>query len=445
MDREMKFFGIALLAAGMLFVFLSCAGTPDAYAQIDSGVHAGSYETALASIDNEKGPARKIVYTPKNEILLYLDRGMIQYYAGQYRDSSADLEMAERLIEEAFTKSISQEIGSYLLNDNVKDYPGEDYEDLYVNVFNALNYYHNDDLEGALVEIRRLNEKLNFFADKYERASQKVLESNQQVDPGQLPMEASKFSNSALARYLGVLFYRGTGRADSARIDYEELLRAYSLAPEVYSNQIPSSAGEELSVPQGKARLNVIAFTGLSPIKTQHNIFIPLPFPPPNNSARLALPKMVSRPQSVQWAEAVLDSGEKIKLELLEDMGAVARETFKSRYGLIVLKTTARTIVKAATSASLAMAADRKNNSKSGVGSLIGFLGRIYTEASEQADTRLSRYFPCYALVGGINLDPGDYTVTVNFYGNGGLVYSEREEIRVRETALNLKEFVCLK
>ena len=442
----MKFLFPALLAAGALFAFISCAGSPDAYAQIDSGVQSGSYESVLASLDDEKGKVRKIIYSPRNEILLYLDRGMINHYAGFYADSSGDLETAERLIEEAFTKSISQAVGSYLLNDNVKEYSGEDYEDLYINVFNSLNYYFSGDLEGALVEIRRLNEKLSYFADKYERASKKVLESNRQVDPAKLPMEASRFSNSALARYLGVLFYRGTGRDDSARIDFEELKQAYDLAPEVYANPLPSSLEGELSVPGGKGRLNVIAFTGLSPFKVQDNIWIPLPLLPPNDTARLALPRMVSRQRTVQRAEAVLDSGERFGLELLEDMGAVARETFKSKYGLTVLKTTARTIAKATTSAALAHAASsdsKKGND--GWGTFVGFLGRVFTEASEQADTRLSRYFPGSALIGGINLEPGVYTMTLNFYGAGGLLSSQRKEITVRENALNLEEFVCLK
>jgi len=430
------------LAAVMLFAFVSCGSSPDAYAPIDDGVKTGSYEKALASIDNKKSKARRSVYTPKNEILLYLDRGMINHYAGFYKDSSRDLANAERLIEEAFTKSISLEIGSYVLNDNVKEYPGEDYEDLYINVFNSLNYYHNGDLEGALVEIRRLNEKLVHLADKYERAKRKVLDSNEKIDPGTLPMEATKFSNSALARYLGMLFYRGTGRDDSARIDHEELLRAYELAPEIYTNHLPASVNEERAVPPGMGRLNVIAFTGLSPVKVEQNLPIPLPLPSPNNWARLALPLMVSRPQTVQWAEVVLDSGQKFRLELIEDMGAVARETFKSRYGLIVLKTVARTITKAATSATLAHVAGKNNE---GLGGLVGIIGLIFTAASENADTRLSRYFPNHALVGGINLNPGIYNVMVNFYGSGGIVYSERKEVNVRERGLNLEEFICLK
>ena len=117
----------------------TCASSAGVYAKMDAGVQAGSYDHALTVLDKEKGTARKTIYSSKNEILLYLDRGMIKHYAGMYDESSRDLEMAEQLIEEAFTKSISQEIGSYLLNDNVKDYSGEDYEDLYINVFNSLN------------------------------------------------------------------------------------------------------------------------------------------------------------------------------------------------------------------------------------------------------------------------------------------------------------------
>jgi len=441
MMRGIKF-RFLLFAAGMLFAFASCGSSPDVYIPIDNDVKTGSYEKALASIDNKKGKARRSVYTSKNQILLYLDRGMINHYAGYYEDSSRDLENAERLIEEAFTRSISQEIGSYILNDNTKEYSGEDYEDLYINVFNSLNYYHSGNLEGALVEIRRLNEKLVFLADKYERAKRKVLDSNTKIDPGTLPMEAAKFSNSALARYLGMLFYRGTGRDDSARIDHEELIRAYELAPWIYTNSIPASVDEERAVPDGMGRLNVIAFTGLSPVKVEQNLPIPLPLPSPNNWARLALPVMVSRPQTVQWAEAVLDTGQRFRLELLEDMGAVARETFKSRYGLIVLKTVARTIAKAATSATAAHVAGQSNE---GLGALVGLVGLIFTAASENADTRLSRYFPSNALVGAVNLEPGYYNVTVNFYGSGGLVYSERKEVSVRERGLNLEEFICLK
>lgn len=407
---------------------------------IDAGVQNGSYDYVLASMNDEKGELRKKVYTNRNMIMFYLDRGIVNHYAGFYEDSSKDFETAEQLIQEAFTKSMSAEVGSFLLNDNVKEYAGEDYEDLYVNIFAALNYYHTGDIEGSVVEIRKLNEKLVVLSDKYERATQKAAESNKQVKTSDLPMEASKFSNSALARYLGMLFFRATGKMDDARIDMEEIKRAYDLAPGVYNHSIPASVNNELTIPADKARLNVIVFTGLSPVKEEEVTSIPLPLPFPNNTAKLALPMMVERPSMVQSVEVVLSNGEKFNLELIENMGAVARETFKSKRGLIIVKTTARTIIKATVTAAAANAASQRSGL---MGLLVGAVGKVAADASEQADIRLSRYFPSRALVGGINLDPGTYTVTVNYSG-AGMVHSEQKEITVRNNTLNLGHFFYL-
>ena len=441
MNQGVKFL-YALFLALVFAAFVSCASSPAIYAQIDRHVLAGSYEQALASINSRRG-ARGTLYSSRNDILFYLDRGMIKHHAGMFRESFHDLHTAERLIEEAFTRSLTQEIGALLLNDTVREYRGENYEDLYINVFNALNFYFLGDIESALVEIRRLNEKLNLLADRYERVAQRVLDSNRDLDPSRLPMEATSFSNSALARYLGVLFYRGTGRHDSARIDYEELLRAFELAPDVYTHPVPSSVHEELSIPEGKARLNIIAFVGLGPIKEEQHIIVPLPFAFPNNMARIALPVMVNRPQTITHVEVVLNSGERFALELLEDMSAVARETFRSTYSLTVLRSTARAITRAGAAAAGAHAARERGGE--GMGLLAGVMGRFFSEAAERADTRISRFFPARALVGGINLSPGLYTVTVNFFGHSGLVESQSGHIDVREHTLNLKRFICLR
>ncbi|MCL2092572.1 MAG: hypothetical protein FWH12_00090 [Treponema sp.] len=427
---------VLILSSGLL----GCAGSPDVFAPVDAEVRSGSFIRALVNFEEPR--LLRNAYPPRNQILFHLDRGMLHHYAGQYGESFQDLHRAEQLIEEAFTRSITADIGTFIVNDNVQDYSGEDYEDLYINVFNALNFYHLNDLEGALVEIRRMNAKSNYLADKYEAPKRRVLNAHQEIDPSQFPMEASRFSNSALARYLGVLFYRGTGRFDSARIDLMELRRAYDLAPDVYYHPLPSSLAGELSIPSGMGRLNVIAFTGLAPIKKEENILIPLLLPFPHNLVRITFPVMESRPAAVQLVEVVLDTGERFALELLEDMGAVAEDTFKSRHGLIILKAAARSIVK--NTAGAVSSAVVSDNVGAGAGLLMSLFTKIATEASEQADVRISRFFPRYALVGAQNLVPGEYTVTVNFHSGGRIVESQRQEIRIREQGLNLLQFVYL-
>ena len=113
--------------------------------------------------------AQKPLYPESNAISLRLDKGLLEHYAGNHEESPEDLMEAERLMEEAFTKSVTEAMASYIANDNTKEYPGEDYKDIYLSVFNALNFYYLGNVEDALVEIRKLTHssgKLNMLSQK---------------------------------------------------------------------------------------------------------------------------------------------------------------------------------------------------------------------------------------------------------------------------------------
>ena len=208
---------------------------------------------------------------------------------------------------------------------------------------------------------------------------------------------------------------------------------------------MPASVDEELDIPPGKARLNVIGFGGLSPVKTQEEIRIPLPNV---RYIKVALPVMVHRPSRVGRVEVVLDNGNTFNLELLEDMEAIARETFKEKINMIYLKSIIRATLKATTSSALDIAADHvEDTTTSLILSALSIGTQVFAEASEQADLRLSRYFPAKAYIGGITLDPGVYSLKVHYYAaNGRLIASyKHDNVTVREDTLNLVEAVCLK
>jgi hypothetical protein len=241
-----------------------------------------------------------------------------------------------------------------------------------------------------------------------------------------------------------MLFYRGTGRQDDARIDKDRLRVAFANAPGVYRYPEPSSLGEELDIPRGMARLNVIAFGGLSPVKEQETLRIPIP---PARYVKIALPKMVSRPSEIRRIEVALDGGERFNLELLEDIEAVARETYKEKEKVIYLKTIIRATVKGAASSVLDAVAAEQDGSTSLILSILSLGAQVYAEASERADLRISRYFPGQAYVGGINLRPGTYSFSVNYYGPSDrpLAAFRYEGVSVAENRLNLAEAVCLR
>lgn len=426
----------------VLVLVTSCASVAH-YDQIDTEVYRGDFPAAFARIQD----VRDTAYQPNDRVLFFLDAGLLAYYSGNYTEASRLFGEAERAIEAAFTKSISLEVSTYLVNDIVQEYPGEDYEDIYLNVFNALSYYHNGSTEGALVEVRRIDNKLKFLSTKYGQvitnAQQAVLAKSSDVpfDPNAVQ---SQFVNSALARYLSMLLFRSNGQRDSARVDRDQIRLAFANQPALYPFPLPGSIDHELTVPQGQARLNVIGFYGPSPIKVEEASRVMLGS---GNWLKFAFPVMVQRPSRIDRVEVVLDSGESFNLELIEDLGLVAMDTFARRSAFIYLKTVLRSITKTASSAALRKGSDKAQSAETAL--LLGLLSigtQIYAEASEQADLRLSRYFPARAVVGGITLAPGTYSYTVRFLDGGGRLVSEirHENIELRPNRLNLSEAICI-
>ena len=431
---------------------LSCATSAKAFMEIDLAVEQADYTAAVEAV--ERGQRRRnAVYSVKNAIMLFLDRGLLEHYAGNYAGSSNDLQNAERLIEEAYTKSISEDFFSYIINDNIKEYPGEDFEDIYINVFNALNYYNRGDIEGALVEIRKLSMssgKLDMLSRKYEYTDPVTGASlnemtRRETGIGDLPQGGQvNFSNSALARFLGALFYLGEGNKEAARIEFDQLGAALSNR-NIYRTPIPQAIEQARSVPDGSARLNIISFTGLSPIKQEELVVHHLPFfqHPVLQFAFFKLPAIVRRPSVINRIEVVIE-GRRFDLELLEDIGAVIEETFAAHYSNILTKTYIRTLLKYAVADIAAMDAIKRNGELAGL--MTALAARTAMDLSEGADTRMSRYLPDKAYIGGINLDPGVYSVIINYYSGDDLIAGvEYRDVTVNQNALNLLESVNLR
>jgi hypothetical protein len=438
----------ALFAAALLFI--SCASTANLYRPIDAEVERGDFDSALAVLEN----GEQKIYPSGAEILFYLDRGVLEYYAGRYAESATDFETAEGLILEAYTKSVSQNIASYIINDNTRDYAGEDYEDLYINIFAALDYYHSGDYQGALVEIRKLTAKLEYLAVKYAKDAERVEEyARSQAAGVSLPStEQGNFYNSALARFLSAIFYRGSGSPDDARIDFLRLSEAWIASPSVYSGSFPAplemsgspgrESNGELDIPAGQARLNILGFSGLCPVKVEQkvHVFFPFLYVP---DATITVPALQARPSVITGITVRIASagGEQyLDLYVLENMGAVMEAAFSRRYNIIVIKTFVRTVIKYLVAEIAGHAAAERSDSR-----LAGFLAarvaKAFADVSESADTRSSRYFPSVAWAGGVNLPPGTYRVTVDFYAGRRLVDSvPHESVTVEEGRTNLVE-----
>ncbi|MDE5898028.1 MAG: hypothetical protein K2H09_02015, partial [Treponemataceae bacterium] len=204
--------GAALLSA-------SCVTMSDYnFRNIDAALSAGDFDAAYGELESNSAS----IYSSADKALVQLDKGIVSHYAAAYGRSNSELSAAESLMEQYSALSISQAAASVLVNDTIIDYSGDPYEDIYTNIFMALNYLKLGNFDDAFVEIRRFDIKLKEITSQYQAASESQ-KKQLAADAKSVPAVKLEFHNSALARYLSLLNYRTEGRLDSDRVYYNKI------------------------------------------------------------------------------------------------------------------------------------------------------------------------------------------------------------------------------
>jgi hypothetical protein len=434
------------------------------YEPITAELEDGNFQAAAQRIEAAKA---KNKYEKKDRFLYYADAGLAYHYASCFDTSNQRLSQAEDAADELFTKSVSRAATSLLLNDNVLEYAGEDYEILYTNLIKALNYMAKDDFDGAFVEVKRANEKLNLLEQKYADASRRFQEASKDDDEAaEIDYSAKKvrFNNDAFARYLSMHVYAADGKMDDARIDYDLLRSAFREQPHIYDFELPDVKYSS----EDKSILSVVALVGLSPVKEALNLRIRtdkdldlvqilytdpwrkdseyghLPMPVSEDYYfKFSIPEIVSRSSRINRVKVFSNSELLGELQLLEDVARVAEETFGAKKSLIYLRTVARAVAKGL--------AAHQAKKKADTGGVEGWLKKaaidVATDISENADLRCSRLLPGRILVGDFEIEPGTYDLEIEFLDeNGGLVSAqELKGYQVLKSGLNLVEAVSLR
>jgi len=384
------------------------------------------------------------VLKAQGPIILNYDLGMLARLNKAYKDSNNYLSEAERLIREAYTQSITANVASFIVNDNTKAYTGEDYEDIYLNVFKALNYLHQGEEESALVELNRSIEKQAFLKQKYEKQVEQVASYREKQGLGSVEGQsyASSFSTSALANYLSAVVAEGMGEENTRYYAMNQVRHAFASQPALYAFPLPSTAAEDpQKVESGMGRLHVVGFTGQAPLKEERVESIYVSYA---NRAKIAYPVLVGRPSQVQAIEVSVDGNRVQRLERIESIKDIAIDTFRATSELAKLKAVTRAMAKAIGIAAYDAAA-LEDNQVTAAEELLGWIFRIARDVSESADVRSTHFLPSEAWVGYLDLQPGTYTVELSFLNASGRVL--HQEILpnqvVRENGVNLAETFC--
>ncbi len=209
----------------------SCVNYYYQTAKFNLAVQTGNFNSAEAAIKS-KGRWKK----NHNRLLNFMNLGRVAALQGNVAESNEMFEKAYLQIED-YNKSFKDYTLQLLINSTKTVYLGEEHEKLYVHYFKILNFFKLGNVENALVEVRRLNIKLNKLDDKY--SSDK------------------KFQRDAFLFNVMGIVYQAAGEWNNAYIAYKKAYDIYRLDYAVFfSIPVPEQLKQDLL-----RASNVLGFT----------------------------------------------------------------------------------------------------------------------------------------------------------------------------------------
>lgn len=347
----------------------------------------------------------------RDQLLYLFDLGLTYHSAGKYDQSIKIFRRADDVAVIKDYTSLSRETATLLTSDNIKDYKAEDFENVLINTYLAMNYALEGNVEDALVEARRVNQKLYMMVSEGKR----------------------KYKQNAFARYLSAILYESQGNYSDAYVDYKN---TYQLEPNYPGlgrdlwrtaklNEMDDQADEwdekfhltkqdheqamQLGPKSGKGEIIILYENGISPIKK------------PNPNFR-EIPKFYPRPNPVRFAEVSLAPATTANYRVVGDTAmlfnieATAIENLDEKYAGLIAKKVAGLVAKEAVGYGVARATDSP---------ILGLITKVALYASDQADCRSWNLLPHDLQVLRIPVEPGDYNIKLHPVGSGTLPVKE--------------------
>ncbi|MBS0151204.1 MAG: hypothetical protein JSR31_09690 [Nitrospira sp.] len=441
-----------ILAGCLVFLSTGCGPSVNRYLLIEQSLLAGNPQQAATIVEQMKED-----YGAKGRLLYGMDRGLVLQVAGQYQQSSAALEQAEEDVERLYTRSIRTETAAFLTNDNMLPYEGDAYEHVMINVVKALNYAVQGQIQEALVEVRRIDHRLNVLGDRVK--------------------DLDKYRNDGFARYLSGILYEAAGDLNNAFIAYRNAYEAYqamkgwsrmSFPPslqadllrtaealglntefESYRQAFPNVTWLPISSSSGKALAHVvmISYNGRAPRKEDMLLDIPISldaaqlvllnrgvFRGPyqrdrvadsllyglnGRVVRVALPRLVPQKTRVAFEDLTLtDSAGRsfsVRSERAQNVTALAEKGLSERMPAMATKAVARAATKFAMAEGVSFGARRAvgKDAAPWVGLLVELFAKGIAVASEEADKRSWQTLPDEVHIARAWVPEGQYQVSI--------------------------------
>lgn len=406
-------------------VMQSCASYGQHALSMRDGLLTGQPEVSLA-IAEQKDPDQK-------EVIASLDKGMLRRVNNDFAGSNQILEVAKKQIEALYGVSVTENLASVTINETLRSYQGDRYEQLLLHAYMAMNYLQLDQIDGARVEMLQANVKMMEWGDEPEE--------------------------DACLRYLEGIIYESLGEYDNALISYRKAYTVYKekagkMYPVIpvglkndllrmlawqglwsefnsYKNEFNMANFTPVKASNNFGDLVVIVNNGLAPIRSE--TAIPVFSNEVQKNLRVAFPVYRENKKRL-YTPNIEVNNKQYTMETIEDVDALARYSLQEAMPGIMARATARAVVKYNAQHSV----QEKN------GSVAGLLMTITNLVTERADTRSWTTLPQEIQLKRILLPVGEHQVKIhmlNFAGKVVDVIDQKVIIKPKQSSFVIKHW----
>ncbi len=423
------------------------------------------YQEALEILRESKGQG----FREQDRVVYWMNEGMLLHLLGRYKESSAVLEKCEQRVKELYTKSIRKQIKAVFTSDAAKDYAGEDYEDVLINVVKALNYLYLGDQPGALVEARKINAKLTLINTRYKDRK-------------------NLHGQDAFAHWLMGLLFELEGSFDDARIAYVKALEVYEkLYAKAFSMKVPpylpedaaraavqSNASDEADrlrkkygdptlgktalIMQQQGEVVLVLMNGEGPNKVDFfiNCYVRSPknyrcdaepgeeyarrvritIPASSMAVKMAIPQLAIHKPRHKYAD-LLVGDQSARTWLAEPVNEIAIKTLADKMHRVWRDTIIRAVTKGGSTSAAAGAGMAIGGKK--LSGLFAKGASAAFQATEEADKRAWTTLPARWEVARVLVPPGSYAPKVRLVGGKTVTLPKIKVERGRRTIIRYK------
>ena len=405
-----------LAAAGFLLVMSCAVAYTNTMVPVIRDLGNGNSQQAISTLKDVFPDT-----TGRDRLLYLMELGNLARYAGLQSIAQSVLLQADRLSDNLRGTDLEQQAQSMVTSDLALDFRGADYEKVFINYCLASSYAESGNIEDAVVEARRVNEKLKEINTAYQR-------------------NPNRYTDDAFVRYFMGVLYEMDGDYDDALISYRMALATYdSVYVEDYRLSAPTQLkldamrlaeynGFESLISTFETRWPELNWEGTGPSSTMGEIVAVVELGSISSRRAsdftvyvddrvysLALP-VIPEFARRRITGSITAGDETAPLFLVEDLNGIARENLEDEAGRNIARAAARLAVKAGLSSlgeNITEQLTDNENVSSGVGLILSIIGA----ATEQADLRAWLTLPAQIQMCRLQVPPGSWPVTVSVNG----------------------------